>query len=1481
MTDDEIIRLFEETEVEGLTEPTLELLRERMRDSPRVREALRGRLSLEQALASVAQDIRLPVEDIFREARRRSAQHTRFRVICVGFLLLLGGVWVGTCTSGKSAKEESSVEVVEVAEVAAGTNPCLESSSQEPRVSSGLEPPSPGRLEIEAESFLDANVNVVRWGPGEGIGVICNGGSGANYAIYRLSIPRAARYQLEIRYAARKPRPFTVAIDERVVFEKAGRATTGGWFPGDQRWIKVGVVALERGEHELRLSTQKIFSNIDKLALTEVEALREVPGVALGGRDAASEVVPMELAYGGVRKAFEETLYDDFDHDSAYPTLRQLRSWLAPVPVVKGDMIERKVGDRTVCRIAGFFELRPVSSGLWEDDWVLRLNVQDPKGFGLHLWDGHQGLTIQYHSGEGVWAAHRSACFGDFSRSERLELLASDSGRYRRGGEGTVEIRRQAGQLVLSRGGLMLLSAPLAAKPGKVFLEGNMVVKGLALYRGSAFPDPSETQRLSVWSIECGSPMAWQSPVNAPVSVETLLDGCWRLAAQESLENAAHAFTPAGCNAPFEVVFQIDEATPGVGVYLGDGAGQPLGAVGVFKRASTGHLVVAPADPNSRQSEILVKDDDGLLPLVGRSFWLRLTASPWGLRVSSSSDGRHWGEVLLPQKPPTPPRYETVGIYVAKGVRAAALRVRRIEVLQLRDLTEVLRGRSLEAHSEDLFETILEWASENSTQTKFAIGAIEGAALIEGRMDGFDLSRIERALECLAGELADGGYPPPRQRIFSALLGARFPIGSRFDPIVEGLFRSEAIESVYLCDWARARSLTRWFGMWALWGKPTDGKGGSVQSRESRSRSRAMAAWAQGVWVQHSPSSPVDLTQQVIVAQHPLIAEPSKEGYNVLAELQEALASESYRDACEILAAAEVRGVEGLVTDSRDADLLVSFPRAVKLALKDNPPLERTLREKFGPLSMLRFREAKAESDASAMRLITLEFLGTEAACEAHAWLGDRLMAVGEFADALSHYEKALEGLSGPSRPRILARLRLVAAYLGGNLSAEALPTEVDLGGARMLAASIEQLVSGIRKSGSSTAGLDATEESIPPPGKYSTRLWARAEHLCELKPRGLPKWATHWMERQLALTVENGMRIFSDRSQVIAWELSRGERLWALTLKEDGGRWPFVPMVPRLVGESVLSRRMTANGPELCGIHAKTGALLWRTRLGNHVASDLLVSPRGVYVLAVDASNERLLDLSLVQVEPRSGEVLSRTVLARFRDVWDRQIPCRATLIGSDGILASVGGVTLRASFSDGVVWMRRHTVLPPAQDPYGFELDPAPPLVDGDRVLTLPGGVRCVEAFNARSGRLEWRRVLLRASRLCGVAGGNAIVREPTCVVALKAVTGAVAWRRNIQGLVRVERVGIQSSRAPGQVSTEGPALVLCIVEEGSGSRIPCLLWLDAATGAEVGRAPLAELAHESPNLGPLCVVDDTIWALFRRGQSREIEVMEIAPR
>ena len=631
-----------------------------------------------------------------------------------------------------------------------------------------------------------------------------------------------------------------------------------------------------------------------------------------------------------------------------------------------------------------------------------------------------------------------------------------------------------------------------------------MAVRGIALYRGAPLPAPKEAERITLRSIDGQEADPWQSPTARRASLTKADGGGWRLSAVDAGAGAL-AFVAAGCEEPYEAVFQLEDVSPGVGVYVGDSEGQPFGAVGIFKRTSTEQLALGFARPESRQTEISLSDDKGPLPLVGRSFWLRLVVSPWGLRASSSPDGVFWSEVLPPQKADVEQHYRTLGLFVARGAKGAALKVRRLEVRQLRDLAGILRGRQLSGHREDLLESILEWAGDGSASAKGIPGAIEGAALVDGRTEGLDFTRIDRALDRLAEVMSQDGETRSRIRVFSSLLGASFPAGSRLDPIPEALFRSEALEAVYLHDWERALSLTQWFELWEPSSQGGDGRGESAGNRESRSRSRALASWTRAVAVKASPSHASIPAQHVLGSQHPLITELSKEGFNVLTELEAALTSESYRDACDILSAVEARGTRGLVPDPRDPDLLVSLPSAVKLALKDYPLLERTLRDELGPLAMLRFREARSEADAGAMESITIQFVGTEAAGEAHAWLGDRLLAQGSFADALSHYEKALEKAPGPSRPGLSARLQLAAAYVGRFPSVEAMPAQVDLGGMRLNGRELEQIISRLRKDAGASMEATSSSAEMPPPGRYSTRSWARFEHFLEQKPRGVP----------------------------------------------------------------------------------------------------------------------------------------------------------------------------------------------------------------------------------------------------------------------------------------------------------------------------------------------------------------------------------------
>ncbi len=148
--------------------------------------------------------------------------------------------------------------------------------------------------------------------------------------------------------------------------------------------------------------------------------------------------------------------------------------------------------------------------------------------------------------------------------------------------------------------------------------------------------------------------------------------------------------------------------------------------------------------------------------------------------------------------------------------------------------------------------------------------------------------------------------------------------------------------------------------------------------------------------------------------RHPLLVELSKEGYNVLAEFRAALDGHAYRDACQIISTSAENGMLGMLPDARDPELLVSLPGAVALAMRDHPGLRTTMSQQFGALGRLRIRQAIAANNVAAVEAATIQFLGTEAAAEAHLWLADRSLASGAFAHALGQYRQA-EHTAAPS----------------------------------------------------------------------------------------------------------------------------------------------------------------------------------------------------------------------------------------------------------------------------------------------------------------------------------------------------------------------------------------------------------------------------------------------------------------------------------
>ncbi|MEQ8851928.1 DUF1553 domain-containing protein [Gimesia sp.] len=140
---------------------------------------------------------------------------------------------------------------------------------------------SQAAIVVEAENFQTGNVKKATTGYGEGIGVIYNKGTLPNIAEYEIEVPKAGRYQLEIRYAAAQSRPVELSINGELVKKDAASAVTGSWYPKSQEWKVEGFYALKQGKNRVRLESKIPFPHIDKLLIAEPRTATEQPGGVL------------------------------------------------------------------------------------------------------------------------------------------------------------------------------------------------------------------------------------------------------------------------------------------------------------------------------------------------------------------------------------------------------------------------------------------------------------------------------------------------------------------------------------------------------------------------------------------------------------------------------------------------------------------------------------------------------------------------------------------------------------------------------------------------------------------------------------------------------------------------------------------------------------------------------------------------------------------------------------------------------------------------------------------------------------------------------------------------------------------------------------------------------------------------------------------------------------------------------------------------
>jgi hypothetical protein len=267
------------------------------------------------------------------------------------------------------------------------------------------------------------------------------------------------------------------------------------------------------------------------------------------------------------------------------------------------------------------------------------------------------------------------------------------------------------------------------------------------------------------------------------------------------------------------------------------------------------------------------------------------------------------------------------------------------------------------------------------------------------------------------------------------------------------LVRIEILNLVHQAAWEEVLQLCRQIRYWC---EPT------LPGEKPPSRSGdllTLVQWAGALASRHHRAEGGGKPLQFPTSwRHPLMEEFSRDGYNLISEFEAAVESRSLGAACQIISSADFRDDLGLLPLARDEGLLISFPAAVALAMREHPELQQTMREEFGPIGLLKVRRAMASGDAPTLREAALQFPGTEASAEAHRWLGDRALSGGDFPRAHGHYRSALRNAPAHLQKQIEPRLRLAAALMGQE---ELKPVEeaVNLNGTWVEAAEFERVV--------------------------------------------------------------------------------------------------------------------------------------------------------------------------------------------------------------------------------------------------------------------------------------------------------------------------------------------------------------------------------------------------------------------------------------
>jgi hypothetical protein len=1168
-------------------------------------------------------------------------------------------------------------------------------------------------------------------------------------------------------------------------------------------------------------------------------------------------------------------------------------------------------GKGAAVRFSGLWKLQAP----WPDDAALRLQVAPGSRLRVHLWRDQQGVSLLF--GDHYKAPHRWIAYAvtrekDTLRPSAYAMAADDDGRYGRvqppvqsGQAPTIlptDIRYRDGNIIVSCAGVRLLTVPLSGKPDTVCVEEAEPAAG-----------PSAPALLAAEMVQAGA-----SPDDRPLALKTVLDQQHPASLQWKTSSGAELRKlPDGrlwLNAPTnekvswgavtipkggirEFVFEIENAQPGSGVYVGDSEGAALAGLHVL--ASQGATMVRVAEPSQPVTPYRHDTNASAEPMVGNIVRLRALVACGRMKVWVGTQDAGWA-ALWPDAAVAKGEKSiaTVGFYClasnrGRNERPHGIILRRIQVREYAAINS-LTAENLILRAPDLHTSPPgEWLAKASAAqpNNVALGAWLRACAVRSVADGAPYRLGGALLDALAADTiggaspyqdrieaihqlatvspsapADGNVPAEYAARWARLedvydragraaieqdggeafvqLGVRVfgltpPPGGTVESLWQRLARREIVRCVLAEQWEKLDELGERLGIYHR--RDLDGvmRWGRMQSpqhlQDGRSDGAPRHAWG--------------LTD-------------SRAEWSFKTDFRNAVDNEQFDLACRLLIAryAETANL-GLVRDPIAPCGWISLEASAGALMRKYPQVQQTLIEKYSLRGKLRVRQAIADKDAVRVTCAAAQFYGTPAAGEAHVWLGDRAYLAGLFGQAVEHYAIAATSADVITRGKVMIRHRLAAAKLGRKIGQPATEA-ITIGEGTWPPEKIEQEVAGALQAAASGAH-DASEGrlpwALPQPAKFSAMIVNDAGQMPP-RPAGVPAafWTPQGIERLMSV-VPHATPFFGDFYCERA-----GNDLRCTNLK--GGNWQTqIPGIPTVLGRDYRGRRQQVQAP----------FEQWPRRL--FMASQPAAVGSRVYALFEEQTNELGAGrISLHGFELADGKRVSDAPLFSLRQFSGGQQNILFKIVGGRCLVWHERGI-LCGRIGGAVSWARlpQPVALRPggAAEVPGGSVDRL--LVDGERVYLADAGVPYAECLDLARGTRQWVSLPLEVRRVVGRVGDRVVVETADELVALDAAGGGVVWRRVADHLPDALAADEAGGVLYARLTRTG--------DKAAPNRVE-LVWVDPKNGqtrATVLLANLFESNVPTMRFGPFIGLGRELIALAQSGQpGSKVQVVRLTP-